>query len=70
MYGNVSFHVTLAWEIPRAEEPGGLRSMKSQESEVATKPPPPTVNAYPLQQSDVKFKGAQRIPWWSSDLDS
>ena len=45
---------TLAWEIPRAEEPGVLQSMRSQESEVATKPPPPTINVYPFQQTNSK----------------
>ena len=33
----------FAWESPLTEEPGGLQSMESQESDrdVATKPPPP-----------------------------
>ena len=30
----------LAWEIPRTEEPGGLRSMGSLGHELMTKPPP------------------------------
>ena len=32
----------LAWEIPRAEEPGGLQPMGSQEvgRDLGTKPPP------------------------------
>ena len=33
----------LAWRIPWTEEPGGLQSLGSQESDTtgATKPPPP-----------------------------
>ena len=30
----------LAWKISWTEEPGGLQSMGSQESDSATKPPP------------------------------
>ena len=30
----------LAWKIPWTEEPGGLQPMRSQESDLATKPPP------------------------------
>ena len=30
----------LAWKIPWTEEPGGLQPMGSQESDLATKPPP------------------------------
>ena len=36
----VTHSSTLAWEIPWTEEPGGLQSMRLQESD--TKPPPPT----------------------------
>ena len=34
---------TLAWRVPRTEEPGGLQSMGSQgvRHDLATKPPPP-----------------------------
>ena len=31
----------LAWKIPWTEEPGGLQSIGSQESDTVTKPPPP-----------------------------
>ena len=36
---------TLAWRIPRREEPGGLQSMGSQRVryDLATKPPPPPI---------------------------
>ena len=62
----------LAWKIPWTEEPGGLQSTGSQESDnvLATKPPPP----HTMSQSDLS-------PWhlaislsffvsryWSSDM--
>ena len=32
--GMSNYSSILAWEIPRAEEPGGLQSMGSQESDM------------------------------------
>ena len=37
--GMVTHYSILAWEIPWTEEPGGLQSMESQESDLAERAP-------------------------------
>ena len=46
--GNGNHSSILAWRIPWTEEPGGLKSMGSQEfiHNLATKPLPPIYNTY------------------------
>ena len=46
--GHGNHSSSLAWRIPWTEEPGGLKSMGSQEfiHNLATKPPPPIYNTY------------------------
>ena len=53
----------LAWEIPWAEEPGGLRSRESQRvgNNWATKPPPALV-----RYLDGRFQLFQRQNFWQS----
>ena len=44
---------TLAWRIPWTEEPGGLQSMGSQESDTtATKSSPPFVSKKYIQMNE------------------
>ena len=49
----------LAWEIPWTEEPGGIQSMGSQESDttylVTTPPPPPPHFLTNLQARSLKL---------------
>ena len=50
----------LVWKIPWTEEPGGLQSIGSQESDTATKPPP--ICFLGLKVS-IKGKTLQRFNW-------
>ena len=51
----------LAWKIPWMEEPGGLQSIGSQESDTATKPAPPI--CFLELKVSIKVTTLQRFNW-------